>query len=282
MARFEFGGTLASWLVQRVEAPEGAGFADGTYVVVLPTQSVTLDIRDAPDGSEVTDLQDADGNPINEIIIQAGDPYIPRFFGPDGSSQLWTQEESGTWLPLPRYDLESGESGGDVMLAGGNAQEFQESPSEPWLQLSYRDDGTDSSQWPNRFEIRYYDETTSRYRVGLHANEKGLLRVRGVTPNDVPVRLMAHPDLSSQWPVMEVTGDNSQDPDQKHFQVFESKTVSHNPVEAPTVKVPYFENPAGERLYFGSADPSTDPAYEGMRPDIGDAWIDFTEEGEGS
>lgn len=277
MARFEFGGTLASWLVQTVDA--SASLGDGVEAVVLPTEPVTVPVLDAPGGNAVTDLLDADGNPVTEIVVQPGDPYIPRFQGPDTVEQLWTQDRNGKNLPMPRFDLESGQVAGDVFLAGDNEYEYPDSQQPPWLVVRIPNDGSSSSGWPNRLEFHYYDNDTSQYRVGFHLNEKGLLRTRGVTANDVAVRFMAHPNLSSQWPVMETAGnDNSV----KYFQSFEHKTVSNVPFESQEVKVAYFVNPAGERLYFGSADPSTDPAYEDMRPDIGDAWIDFTEEGEGS
>lgn len=274
MARYEFGGTMAAWVVSTVTNDEV--FDPGTEVVSLPTETITLDIYDAPGGSGtlVTDFLDENGDPVTEITIQVGDPYIPRFQGPDGMESLWVQSATGRWIPVPRWDDGTGTGGGSgsdpdaVKLAGNNETTI----TDPYVQFLRIDLQGAENDSPNRFEIRYYDETTSKFRPGLHANEKGLLRVRGVTPNDVPVRFIAHPSLSDTWPVMEVTGDNSQDPNQKIFQVFQ-----HSVRATVGVQVPYLVNPKGERLYFGSYDPNEDEAWAGVhRPRVGDGWLDFT------
>lgn len=276
MARYQFGGVMAAWLVSTV--PDEA-LGEGIEVVTLPTDSTTLEIYDAPDGagSLVTDLLDENGNPVSEISVPAGDPYIPRFQGPDGVQSLWVQSATGRWLPLPRWDDGAGDGGGDddgeqyVKLEGGNEHEYEDSQSPPWLIIRRPNDSTDSTQWSNMVEFHFWDSTTNQYRLGFYLNEKGLLRTRGVTPTDVPVRFMAHPNQGSNTAVVEVTpSDNTI----KLIQLFLSQAVFRIPVV-----VPYLVNPLGERLYFGTADPATDPAYEDHRPDIGSGWIDFLGEG---
>jgi hypothetical protein len=267
MARYEFGGVMAAWIVSTVP-----GDPEGTEFVTLPAGPTTLEIYDAPDGELVADFIDENGNPTAEITIPDGDPYIPRFQGPDGAESLWVQAANGRWLPLPRWDDGSG-AGGDpdtVKLSGGNVYEYEESNVGPWLVVRKPDDNSDSTDWPNMLEFQYWDNSTNRYRLGFHLNEKMLLRVRGVTPNDVAVRFMAHPNLNAQWPVMEVTKDNNAE---KVFQVFERQVTSH-----VGVQVPFLVNPQGERLYFGTADPATDPAYADYRPNVGDVWLDFNGE----
>ena len=267
MARYEFGGVMAAWVVSTV-AGDG-----GIEIVTLPAAGTTLTIYDAPEGQVVTDFIDENGNPVTEITLPAGDPYIPRFQGPDGAEALWVQAANGRWLPLPRWNDGSEVGGSDpdaVKLSGGNVFEYADSQSPPWLVVRRPNDGTDSTQWSNLLEFQYWDNDSNRYRLGFHLNEKALLRVRGVTANDVAVRFMAHPNLIPQWPVMEVTRDNNTE---KIFQVFERQVTSH-----VGVQVPFLVNPQGERLYFGTADPATDPAYADYRPNVGDVWLDFNGE----
>jgi hypothetical protein len=281
MARYEFGGVMAAWVVTTAQNEDIYG---GATAVVLPTEEIVLDIRDAPDGSPVTDFLDENGDPVSSISVQAGDPYIPYFQGPDDVDRLYVQADTGRWLPIPHYTVvATGGGGGDlegaVLLEGGNEYEYEDSApdGDPWLRVRVPNDNTNSSTWPNRLEFQYWDDTTGQYRTGFHLNEKCLLRVRGVTPGDVAVRFIAHPNLSDTWPVMEVTGDNSQDPNQKYFQVFQ-----HSIRAQVGMQVPYLTNPKGERLYWGSYDPNEDEAWAAHRPRIGDGWLDFTDADEGA
>jgi hypothetical protein len=274
MARHAFGGVMAAWVVSAVEAPD---LGEDVQALILPDTAVQIQVYDAPDGTQVTDLLDENNNPITEITVPAGDPYIPVFYGPDGVESLWVEAASGRWVPMPRFDDGSMTGGGDddedeVKLSGDNHFEYPDSNSngDPWLRIDVPNDNTNSNDWPNRMEFRYYDQSTSQYREGFYINEKALLRTRGVTPTDVPVRFMSHPTQAANVPIMETTkSDNSV----KLFQSFESQTVSLVPMV-----VPFLVNMQGERLYFGTADPATDPAYADYRPNVGDAWVDFNGE----
>lgn len=266
MARFEFGGVLAAWVVTTADA------GDGTQTVILPPAATTVPIYDAPDGVEVTDFLDETGAPVSAISVAGGDPYFPRFQGPDALATLWFQSSGGRWLPVPRWDDGTGTGGGgtgDVELAGGNSHEYPDSQSPPWLIVKRPNDNSDSSVWSNLLEIQYWDSTTSQYRNGFHVNEKGLLRTRGTTPADVPARFMAHPSQETAVPLVEVTlSDNTV----KLLQVFLSQAVFQVPVV-----VPYVVNPLGERLYWGTADPNEDAAYASHRPNLGAAWINYND-----
>lgn len=267
MARSEFGGTFAAWIVTT-----GTAAGDGSLPVVLPSSPVTLTIYDNPDGAVVTDLLDEGGAPVTSISVAAGSAYIPRFSGPDGLTSLWVQEAGGRWLPIPRWDpgTDPGGGSGDVVLAGDNSYEYPDSQQPPWLQIDVPDDGSLSSGWSNRLEVRFWDNTTSQYRHGFHVNEKGLLRARGTTPNDVPARFMAHPAQTLATAILELTpSDNAI----KLAQFFLDRAVF-----TIGVTLPYVTNPGGERLYFGSADPNTDAAYADHRPRVGDGWVDYNGE----
>lgn len=267
---------MAGWIVETVDAVLGEG-QDPAPVVTLPTQDTTITLYDAPEGAVVDDLEDEQGNPMTELTVPAGDPYIPVFYGPDGVTTLWANSANGAWLPIPQRPTVEDLEGDYLARTGDNVYEYAsaDASTEPYLVVKVPSQGTlPSTQWPNRLEFQYYDDSTSQYRVGFHLNEKCLLRVRGVTPEDVAVRFIAHASLNPTWPVMEVTGNNSQDPAQKYFQVFEHSTRSYN-----GVTLPYIQNPNGERLYFGTADPATDAAYADHRPNIGDGWIDYVNGG---
>lgn len=266
MARTEFGGVMAAWIINHTATETGIG----PDLLTLPPTGVTVDVYDAPGGAQLTDLLDLDGNTISTLTLPDGDAYLPRFFGPDGLDRVWIQAATGAWLPVPRFDETVATAVGDVSLAGGNVQEYADSQAEPWLILRRPDDGTDSSTWPNMLEVYYWDTGSSQYRLGFYLNEKGLLRARGTTPSDVAARFMAHPTQGSTTAILETTlSDNTQ----KLLQVFTTQVVSNVGMQAP-----YVANPAGERLYFGSADPATDAAYASHRPRAGDAWLDYNGE----
>lgn len=271
MARFEFGGVMAAWVVSTIASDDE--FGAGTHALLLPNEDVTLEIYDAPSGSLVNDFLDSDGNAASAIVIPANTGTIPRFSGPGGAEALWVQNFDGAWVPMPRFTTDgtgSGEGGGvgDVVLAGGNSYEYPNSQQGPWLTLKIPNDNSSSGAWANRLETYYWDNSTSQYRLGFHLNEKVLLRTRGTTPDDVAARIMAHPSLNAQWPVLETTkNDNTV----KLFQSYQDKTVSKVPMV-----VPYFVNEEGEKLFFGTQDPSTGPYAADLNP--GDAWIDYNGE----
>lgn len=271
MARTVFGGVMSAWVVQTVAADS---LSTGAQAVILPTTSTTLTVYDGPSGTALTDLLDATGNPATSVPITAGSPYIPQFSGPDGVDRVWAPAADGTWLPIPRFD-EGGTGGGggatgDVLLAGGNVHEYTDSQSPPWLILRRPNDGTSSSAWQNMLEVRYYDTTSGTYRLGFYVNEKGLLRTRGTSPSDTEARFMAHPGKGPAVAIMEATLDDNT---KKLFQVFTGSALFN-----VGVQVPYLTNPVGQRLYFGTADPATDPAYATFRPRTGDGWLDYNGE----
>ena len=107
MARSEFGGVMAAWIVQTTEPDE----MTGTRTVILSAGQTELTIYDAPEGAVVTDLLDEAGTAVSGVTVPAGAPYIPRFSGPDGVAVLWVQTEGGQWLPVPPYQTTAGVSG---------------------------------------------------------------------------------------------------------------------------------------------------------------------------
>jgi hypothetical protein len=269
MARYEFGGVMAAWVVATVASDDE--FGAGTRALLVPSTDTYVPVYDAPSGSLVTDLLDSDGNVLSGLVVPAGTSIIPKFSGPDGVESLWVQGWDGTYVPVPHFTAsEAGGGGGvgDVVLSGGNAYEYLDSQGAPWLTLKVPNDNSDTTEWQNRLETYYWDNSTSQYRLGFHLNEKLLLRTRGVTPSDVAARFSAHPSLDDEVPVMETTATDIND---KLFQSFESKTVSTVPVV-----VPYLVNEQGEKLFFGTQDPSTG-AHAGSLA-VGDAWLDFNGE----
>jgi hypothetical protein len=265
MARTEFGGVLAAWVVRSTPADEVFGL--GSKAVILPPVSTTLQIFDAPDGALVTDFLDDTGTAVTGISVTSADPYIPRFSGPDDITALWFQAEGGRWLPIPHYTPGDASSAapGDVMLEGGNVHEYEDSQSVPWLVLKRPNDGTTTTAWSDMLEFQYWDNSTSQYRIGFYVNEKGLLRARGVTASDTVARVMAHPNQSPAVAVFEACLDDN---NAKLFQVLTSAAAFTVPVT-----VPYLVNPLGERLYWGTGDPNEHAAYANYRPVIGSGFI---------
>lgn len=111
MARTDFGRSFAAWLVSTSTDPD-----TGVETVIVPSTSTTLQIYDAPDGSGtlVSDFLDASGNPVSEIVVPAGTPYIPKFSGPDGMDVLWVQAATSEWLPIPHDVPDGGLTSADV------------------------------------------------------------------------------------------------------------------------------------------------------------------------
>src|SRR5690606_27811216 len=194
MARHAFGGVMDAWVVSAVEAPD---LGEEVQARILPETYTDIEAFGAPVGSQVTDLLDENMDPISEVTIPAGDPYIPVFYGPDEVETLWVEAANGRWLPVPRFDDGSG-SGGDgddedeVKLSGDNHFEYTDSNSngDPWLRIDVPNYDTNDNDWPTRMVCRYYDHATSQYRAGFYIIEKALLRTRGGTPTNVPVRVM--------------------------------------------------------------------------------------------
>lgn len=265
MARFSFGGVMAAWVVSTAAADDE--FGAGIQALVLPNETSSLTVYDGANGSQVTDLLDAGGAAVSTISVPAGDPYIPKFSGPDGVEVLWVESAAGHWLPMPRFDDGTGTGGGggagDVVLAGGNSYEYDDSLSTPWLLLKRPDDNSDSATWQNMVEVQFWDNSTSQYRSGWSVNEKGLLRTRGTTPNDVVARFLAHPSQDDAVPVLELTLDDTAT---KLAQFFTGSVVLTVPIT-----VPYLANPLGERLYFGTQSPNDGD----FPPNSGDAWLDY-------
>lgn len=150
---------------------------------------------------------------------------------------------------------------GYMPVPGGQSHTYANSQSPPWIVLRRPNDATDSSTWDNMLELWYFDDSTSQYRLGFYANEKGLLRVRGVTPSDVPARIMAHP---SQAAAIFELADN--DNAVKYLQGFTDRLVSNVPIHFDV-----WINSQGEALYMGSQDPNDSP----RPPNLGDGWLDL-------
>ena len=101
MARSEFGGVMAAWVVSSTQVTNASSAE--VRAVTLLTDAMPLPIYDAPGGTEVSDFLDETGQSVTQITVLPSDPYIPRFSGPDGVASLWVQAEGGRWLPVPRW-----------------------------------------------------------------------------------------------------------------------------------------------------------------------------------
>lgn len=100
MSRQQFGGDAAAWVVTPVDA--SALLGAGKTVVGFAGGDLELTFFDGPNGTPLTDLLDATGNPATTVTVPANQPYIPFFQGPDGSQQLWFADVFGAWhLLLP-------------------------------------------------------------------------------------------------------------------------------------------------------------------------------------
>ena len=106
MARFEFGGVMAAWVVSSTQVANAASAQ--VRAVTLLADAMPLSLYDAPGGTEVTDFLDETGQSVTQITVLPSDPYIPRFSGPDGVTSLWVQADGGRWLPVPRWGDGSG------------------------------------------------------------------------------------------------------------------------------------------------------------------------------
>src|SRR5690606_15703132 len=85
MARYWFGDAPADWVIASGDQHEFPGDAVGQVAVLMP--GVNLWCFDYGSGDRVTDLLDANGNPVTSVTT---DPHgrIPRFRGPDGVERL--------------------------------------------------------------------------------------------------------------------------------------------------------------------------------------------------
>lgn len=108
MARFQFGGAMAGWLVVDVDASTlFPGEEGGVRLVAIPNDNIELTVYDAEDGNPVTDLLDANESTISVVTVLAGNPYIPLFYGPDEVSELWVEAVDSNggslgWFQVPR------------------------------------------------------------------------------------------------------------------------------------------------------------------------------------
>lgn len=102
MTRFRFGGDAAAWLVELVT---NAALYSGAEVVALPTADTTVPFYRAQNTTALTDFLDSTGSPISSIIVPAGSPYLPFFFGPLDLTTLWFQDTNAAWHVLLPSDL---------------------------------------------------------------------------------------------------------------------------------------------------------------------------------
>ncbi|TYK45148.1 hypothetical protein [Actinomadura decatromicini] len=104
MARHWFGQSPSDWTFS-VDAGDG--------VVLAGSVTVTL-WNAAAGGTQYTDLLDAAGTPITEVVTGDGSTLpkgtIPQFQGPDGIGELWADAGGGI-----RYRLTPTDLGGDVV-----------------------------------------------------------------------------------------------------------------------------------------------------------------------
>lgn len=107
MARLIFGGTLADFAVAlgaSVEIPDSSPPADGRPALI-PEVAVTLEVYEAPNGSQVTDLQTDGGLPITELTTSTDAATlgtIPRFLGPDGwDADLYVTADGENFMRVP-------------------------------------------------------------------------------------------------------------------------------------------------------------------------------------
>lgn len=83
--RHWFGGAVPDFVVSPGHQVDGEEGGFGHLALLFP--NVTLWVYDIGSGERVTDLQDAYGDPVNEIL---SGPYgeLPRFRGPEGTRQI--------------------------------------------------------------------------------------------------------------------------------------------------------------------------------------------------
>lgn len=85
MARYWFGDAPADWVIASGDQHEFPGDAVGQVAVLMP--GVTLWCWDYGSGDRVTDLLDAQGNPVSEVHADSHG-RIPRFRGPNSVERL--------------------------------------------------------------------------------------------------------------------------------------------------------------------------------------------------
>lgn len=103
MTRSRFGGDASAWVVDAIDA--SALFGAGQQIVGIPVANTPVAFAAASGGSPVTDFTDPAGNPLASIVVTAGVPYLPFFYGPDSLTELWFQDNSSAWRVLQPSDL---------------------------------------------------------------------------------------------------------------------------------------------------------------------------------
>lgn len=103
MTRFRYGGDASAWVVDALDG--SAQFGVGQQIVGLPLVDVTVPLYATSGGSPVIDFTDIGGAPLSSIVVPAGTPYLPFFFGPDSLTELWFQDVAGNWRLLQPSDM---------------------------------------------------------------------------------------------------------------------------------------------------------------------------------
>ncbi|MBZ6258874.1 hypothetical protein KVH22_25495 [Streptomyces olivaceus] len=100
MARAEFGAGIADYVVTP---------SDGLWAVGANTVITFWDSRDG--GTQYTDLQDASGSPITEVVTDEFGA-LPAFRGPDSVLGMWAEGLGGTRVWISARDAAGGGGGG--------------------------------------------------------------------------------------------------------------------------------------------------------------------------
>lgn len=114
MSRYRFGGDVAAWLVDLVTDP---AVYSGAQVVAISSSDITVPFYAAQNSTPLVDFLDSTGSPLSSIVVPAGSPYLPFFFGPEDITVLWFQDLNNVWHVLQPSDL------GDRMAASEHTLE---------------------------------------------------------------------------------------------------------------------------------------------------------------
>lgn len=110
MARHWFGRALTDWTMDVGDTTTAGGATTGP---VLATGPVTITFWSAAVGGvQYTDLLNAAGNPITQVMSSDGSDgltvgTIPQFQGPDGVAEMWADAGSGARYKMVATDLGS-------------------------------------------------------------------------------------------------------------------------------------------------------------------------------
>lgn len=103
MARHWFGNTVADWTFTRVDDVDG----HDNIAQLVGAATVTF-WNERQDGTQYTDLLDAEGQPITQVVTgDAGDELgvIPLFQGPDDVTYMWAEADGGPRVLVQTWDL---------------------------------------------------------------------------------------------------------------------------------------------------------------------------------